>query len=67
MMNKILIIAGSLLIIAGVFWKQIIKLPFFKLPGDIIIDKPGFKIYFPVVTLLIISMIISLIIWIFKK
>lgn len=66
--GKYLIIAGFVLVMAGVilsFWS---KIPFLgKLPGDIIIKKENFSFYFPIVTCLLLSLIISLIMHFFKK
>jgi hypothetical protein len=42
-------------------------LPIGKLPGDIVIDKPNFKMYIPITSMLIISLILSLIFWLIKK
>ena len=66
-MQRILLITGAIIVIAGLLWPWLSKLPFGKLPGDIIIDKPDFKIYIPITTMIIISLFISLIIWLFKK
>jgi hypothetical protein len=66
-MRKILIGIGILLIVLGIAWPWIGKLPIGRLPGDIIINKPGLKIYFPITTMVIISIIISVLIWIFRK
>jgi hypothetical protein len=41
--------------------------PVFHLPGDIIIDRPGFKFIFPVTTMLIASAILSLIFWLMRR
>lgn len=60
--QKVFILAGVVLLLVGLFWKWISKIPFFKLPGDIVIDRPNFKFYFPVVTMILISLLISLII-----
>lgn len=46
-MQRILIILGVIILIVGILWPWIIKLPIGKLPGDIIIDKPNFKVYIP--------------------
>jgi hypothetical protein len=62
-----LIALGILILLAGLLWPVLIKLPFGKLPGDIIIDKPNFKIYIPITTMLLISIFLSIIFWIFKK
>ena len=66
-MQRILLITGAIVVIAGLLWPWLSKLLFGKLPGDIIIDKPDFKIYIPITTMIIISLFISLIIWLFKK
>jgi Protein of unknown function (DUF2905). len=67
-LGKFLILAGVLIIAAGVvlmFWN---KIPFIgKLPGDIFIKKENFTFYFPVVTCLLLSLLISLLLHIFKK
>jgi len=66
-MQKILITLGIVLLSAGIFWKWIGKIPFFRLPGDIIIENDSFKFYFPIVTMILISALVSLIFWIIKK
>lgn len=66
-MQKLLIVSGVILVLIGIFWKVINKFPFFRLPGDIIIENDNFKFYFPIVSMIIISVIISLIYWITKK
>lgn len=65
--QKYLLLTGAVIIIAGLLWPWISKLPLGKLPGDIIINKPDFKIYIPITTMLLISLIVSLLIWLFKK
>jgi len=66
-MQKVLISVGILLLIIGLLWPVIDKLPFGRLPGDIIIERPGFKLYLPVTTMVIISLAISLILWLFRR
>lgn len=65
--QKILILLGIGILIIGLLWPLISKLPIGKLPGDIIIDKPNFKIYIPITTMILISAVISLILWIIRK
>ena len=43
------------------------RLPLFRLPGDIVIDRPGFRFFFPITTMLIISIVISVIAWLFRR
>jgi len=66
-MQRTLIIIGILILLAGLLWPWLIKLPIGKLPGDIVINKPNFKVYIPITTMIIISLLLSLIFWLFKK
>lgn len=66
-MQKNLIIIGIIILIAGILWPVIIKFPFGKLPGDIVIDKPNFKVYIPITTMLLISVVLSILFLLFKK
>ncbi|MEJ2115915.1 MAG: DUF2905 domain-containing protein [Gammaproteobacteria bacterium] len=66
-MNKTIIYIGIVIIAIGVFWPYISKIPFGKLPGDIAIKKEGFQLYFPITTMILISLVVSLIFWLFKK
>ncbi|MEK6921047.1 MAG: DUF2905 domain-containing protein [Nanoarchaeota archaeon] len=57
---KILIIGGFVLVAVGLFWQFGSKyLPLGKLPGDISIEKENFKLYFPITTSIVISLILS--------
>ncbi len=66
-MNRLLIIFGTILIVAGLIWPWLRRMPLFHLPGDIVIDRPGFKFFFPLTSLLLISAVISLLTWIFRR
>lgn len=66
-MQRILIVIGLLIVVIGLTWPWLSQLPFGRLPGDIIIDRPGVKIYIPIVTMILISALISLLIWIFRQ
>ncbi|APF20686.1 DUF2905 domain-containing protein [Caldithrix abyssi] len=65
--QKILLYLGVLLIILSFVWPYLSKLPIGRLPGDIYIDKPNFKLYFPITTMLLLSVIVSFILWLFRK
>lgn len=65
--QKILILIGVVLIIIGLTWPWLSKLPFGKLPGDIVVDKPNFKFFFPITSMIIISVIVSLVAWLIRK
>lgn len=66
-MQKAFIIGGALLMIIGILWPWLAKLPIGRLPGDIIISKPGLKVYIPITTMVLISVIVSVILWLMKK
>lgn len=67
-MSKLLIIAGIVLVVVGLAWNILTKLPFIgRLPGDILIQKKNFTLYFPITTSILISVILSLIFWILSK
>jgi len=66
-MQKTLIILGIILLAVGLLWPWLGKLPIGRLPGDIVIDRPNLKIYFPITTMIIISIIISIISRFFRK
>lgn len=66
-MARWLILAGVVLIVLGLAWPLISKLGLGRLPGDIRIEREGFTFYFPIVTGLVISVVVSLILWFFRK
>lgn len=66
-MQKTLIIAGSAILLIGLLWPWLGKLPLGRLPGDIVIDKPGFKIFFPITSMLVVSGLVSLVMWLLRK
>jgi hypothetical protein len=55
---RYIIITGIIVLVVGILWPWIIKLPLGKLPGDIVIAKPRFKICIPIATMLLISIAI---------
>lgn len=66
-MARTLILLGVLLVAAGLLWPWLKNLPLGRLPGDIIISRENFRFYFPVTTSIVVSIIFSLLLWIFRK
>jgi len=66
-MQKTLIIIGAVLLITGLLWPWIGRIPLGRLPGDIVINRPNIKIYVPITTMIILSLLISLIMKLFRK
>jgi len=65
---RILIGVGAACVIVGLVFLFADKIPFVgKLPGDIYVQKKNFSFYFPITTSIIISIILSVILWIFAK
>jgi hypothetical protein len=66
-MQRTLIIAGLALAAAGLLWPWLSKLPFGRLPGDIRIETASGGFYFPIVTCIVISLFLSLLVWLFRR
>ena len=66
-MNRLLIALGTVLIVAGLAWPWLRKMQLFHLPGDIVIDRPGFKFFFPITTMLIVSLVLSVLAWLSRR
>lgn len=66
-MQKNLIYIGLALILVGLSWPWLAKLPLGRLPGDIVIARPGLKVYIPITSMLLLSLVLSLLVWLFRK
>lgn len=66
-MSKWLITAGVVLIALGIAWPWLSKLGLGRLPGDIRIERDGFSFFFPITTGIIVSLVLSLILWLLRK
>ena len=66
-MQRLLLVLGGLLVLAGLLWPWLARLPFGRLPGDVVIDKPGFRFFAPFTTMIVLSIVVSLLLWLFKK
>ncbi len=66
-MSRWLIFIGLAIVAAGLLWPWLSKLPLGRLPGDIVIERDHFRFYFPITTMILVSAVISLILWLFRK
>jgi len=66
-MNRALIVLGASVLILGLGWSWFRQLPLFRLPGDIVIERPGVRFFFPLTTMLLISALISLLAWVLRR
>jgi hypothetical protein len=66
-MRSGLIIFGIVLICVGLLWPVLGKLGLGGLPGDIVVERENFRLYVPITTSLIVSVVLSLLLWLFNR
>lgn len=66
-MPRLLIVLGVAAIAAGIAWPWLSKLPLGRLPGDIHVVRDGGSFHFPIVTCIVISVLVSLLLWFFRR
>jgi hypothetical protein len=66
-MARWLIILGIVLLLAGLLWPWLSKLGLGRLPGDIVVERENFRMYFPITTSILISIVLSLILWLLNR
>ena len=66
-MQKTLIVVGIAIVLIGVGWPWISKLPLGRLPGDIVVNRENFRFYFPLTTMILASLLLSALFWFLRK
>jgi len=66
-MQKLLITLGLVILAIGLLWPVITKLGLGRLPGDILVRREGFTFYFPLTTSIVVSVVVTALIWWFRK
>jgi hypothetical protein len=66
-MSRLLIIFGLVLTVVGVLWPVIAKLGLGRLPGDLVIERDNFRLYIPIATSLLISLLLSQVLWFLNR
>lgn len=66
-MQRLLVALGILLVAAGLAWPWLSRLPWGRLPGDFSIQRDGFSFHFPLMTSLIVSVVLTLLLWWWRK
>lgn len=66
-MARFLIFLGVILLVSGLLWPYIIKLGLGHLPGDISFTRGHTTFYFPIMTSIVLSVILSLLLWLFGR
>jgi len=65
--QRLLIVLGLLILVVGVAWPWIARLGLGRLPGDINVERDGWSFHFPIVTSVVISLVLTFLLWIFRK
>ena len=65
--RRILILAGFMLLVSGLLWPVITRLGLGRLPGDIAIERGNYRFYFPIATSLLLSVVLTLLFWLFRR
>lgn len=65
--RSLLIVFGAVLILAGLLWPWLQRIGLGRLPGDIVVERESFRLYIPVATSILISVVITLIIWLVRR
>ena len=66
-MQRLLIVGGILLVLAGLAWPLLTRLGLGRLPGDIAIDDGRFSFYFPIVSCIVVSVVVSVVLWLINR
>jgi hypothetical protein len=66
-MQRALVVAGLVILAIGLLWPWLGKLPLGRLPGDLVIDRPGFRLFVPFTTMIVVSLLLSLLFWLFRR
>jgi len=66
-MARMLILIGVVFIALGLIWLVAERFGFGRLPGDIVIEREGLRIYIPIMTMIIVSIVLSLVMWLINR
>jgi uncharacterized protein HemY len=66
-MQRLLIVIGLVLLLAGIAWPLLSRIGLGRLPGDIVIQRGSTSFYFPLVTCIVISVVLSALMWLLNR
>jgi len=64
---RFLIVLGVVLVLAGLLWPLITRIGLGRLPGDIVIERENFRLYLPLMTSLLLSIALSVVLWLINR
>jgi hypothetical protein len=65
--RRVLIVLGLALLVGSLLWPFLTRLGLGRLPGDIVVERPNFRFYFPLATSILLSVFLSLLFWLFRR
>jgi hypothetical protein len=66
-MQRALIVIGAVLIAGGLLWPWLSRVGLGRLPGDVRVQTEHGSFYFPIVTCIVISVVLSLVLWLLRR
>ncbi len=66
-MSRFLVILGLTLAAVGLLWPFLQKFGLGRLPGDIVIERENFRLYVPLTSSLVVSVVLSLVLWLIRR
>jgi heme/copper-type cytochrome/quinol oxidase subunit 2 len=66
-MQRFLIVVGAVVLLAGLAWPWLARLGLGHLPGDLHIERDGWSFHFPLMTCVIVSVVLTVLVWLFRK
>jgi hypothetical protein len=65
--GRFLIVAGLVVVVAGLLWPAIDRIGFGRLPGDVVVQRQNVTLYFPLATAILTSIAFSLLLWLLAR
>lgn len=66
-MQRALLLTGGLILLAGLLWPWLSRLPLGRLPGDLVFGRPGMRFHIPLASSILVSLVLSLLLWLFRR
>jgi hypothetical protein len=65
--QRLLIAIGLIILLAGLLWPWLVRLPLGRLPGDIVLHRPNLRVFVPLTSMIVVSLLASLVIWLLRR
>jgi hypothetical protein len=66
-MQKFLLGLAIAALLLGLLWPWLDKIPLGRLPGDIVVERENFRLYLPLTSMLLVSVLITVILWLIRR